>query len=120
MHIDLNSPNAVVAVVTIKVVQHIEVTILALRNESVEFKVVNTYFVVAKVKDLVVAIGEVGGHGATSLIKNTVFRTARMVGPCGPRHTIGLSDLSASDAIVEIIAHLCKSIAKSKGNHRNE
>ena len=62
VHIDLHSPNAVVTVVSIEMVQHVEVTILTFRNVGLELKVVNTYFVVAKIKNLVVAIGEVGCH----------------------------------------------------------
>ena len=62
VHVNLHSPNAVVAVVSIKMVQHIEVTIFALRDVGIELEVINTYFMVAKVKDLVVAISEVGSH----------------------------------------------------------
>ena len=70
--------------------------------------------------DLVVAIGEMGSHRATSLTKDTILSTARSVAPSGPRITIGLSDFSAGHAVVEIKAQLSESIATNEGNHRNE
>ena len=101
-------------------VQNVEVTVLAFRNVGIEFEVINTRRVIAEHDDLVVTKGEVGSHSATCLTKNAVFGTTRLVAPSGPRITIGLSDFSAGNAVVEIIAHLCESIAANEGNHRNE
>ncbi len=117
VHVNLHGPSAVA---TSKVVQHIEVTVLAFRNESVELEVINARRVVTKLDDLVVTIGEVSGHGTTSHTEDTVFSTARSVAPSGPRITKGLSDFGAFRAIIKIEMQLSESIAANKGNHRNE
>ena len=117
VHVNLHSPSAVAAC---EVVQHVEVTVLAFRNIGIEFEVIDTRRVIAKHNNLVISIGEVGSHSATSLTKNTVLSTARSVAPSGPRITVGLSDFCAGNAVFKIIAQLSESIAANEGNHRNE
>ena len=43
-------------------VKNVEITVLSIRNISIENKVKDTCFNTTKFQDLVVAIGEVGGH----------------------------------------------------------
>ena len=99
--------------------EDVVVGILAIGDVHVKTEFPSTSSDITKIKHLVVTIGEVSGHRVL-FGENTVFGTARSVAPSGPRITVGLSNLSAGHAVVEIEAHLCESIAKNKGNHRNE
>ena len=120
VHVHLNSPDAVVAIDTVKVVQHVEIAVLALRDVGIEFKIINTYRSLTKLDDLVITIGEVGSHGATSFIKHTVFSTAWCIRPGSPRITVGQGDFSTSDTVVKIVMQLSECIAANKGNHRDK
>ena len=101
-------------------VKDIKITVLAFRNIGIEFEVVDTYRDLTELDDLVVAIGKVAGHRATSFTKDTVGCTTNGTIPCRPRVAKGLSDFSACRAVVEIKAQLSESIATNKGNHRNK
>ena len=84
MEIALHSPNTVVAVAAIKMVQDVEVAILALGDEDVELEVVVTVLFIAEEEDLVVAIGEVASLGAIEFSNNAVFTATSSVAPSGP------------------------------------
>ena len=58
-------------------VQHVEVTILAIRNVSIKNKVENTRFDTTEFQNLVVAKSKVSGHRTVSFSEDTVFTTAR-------------------------------------------
>ena len=67
-----------------KVVQNIEVTILALGNEDVELKVIVTILFITEKEDLVVTIGEVTALSAIEVGDHAIFVSAGSVAPSGP------------------------------------
>ena len=85
--------------------ENVEVTVLSIRDVSIEHEVENTAFNAAESQNLVVAIGEVSGHGATSFIKDTVFSATGSVAPSCPRLTKSLSNLVTSSLSFEIEVH---------------
>ena len=72
VHVNLHGPRGTSTAIYHKVVQHVEVTVLAFRNIGIEFEVVNTDGNLAELNDLVVPIGEMSGHRATSFTKDTI------------------------------------------------
>ena len=107
VEVALHGPNTVVAVAAIKMVQDVEVAVLALGNENVELEVVVTILFVTEEEDLVVAIGEVTALCAFVFGNNAVFTATGSVAPSSPPVVTGSnsfnSDLVAHGVLLERI-----------------
>ena len=102
VEVTLHGPSAIA---TCKVVQDVEIAVLAFRDEDVKIKVVVAVIHITEKEHLVVTVDEMTTLGAIEVCDNTVLSTARSVAPSGPPVVTGskgfLCNLVASGVFLE-------------------